>query len=98
MQADRIEDDSMKHDALFDLTGKTALVTGASRGIGEAPRLLARQGAHVIVSSRKLDACETVAHRSAPTAAPSAIAAHRRRRVDRQRFRASAQGLGPTCS
>jgi NAD(P)-dependent dehydrogenase (short-subunit alcohol dehydrogenase family) len=46
----------------FDLTGKIALVTGASRGIGEAiARLLAKHGAHVIVSSRKASACETVA-------------------------------------
>lgn len=45
----------------FDLTGKTALVTGASRGIGESTaRLLAAYGARVIVSSRKLDACEQV--------------------------------------
>jgi NAD(P)-dependent dehydrogenase (short-subunit alcohol dehydrogenase family) len=47
---------------LFDLTGKTALVTGASRGIGEEiAKLLAEQGAHVIVSSRKLEDCQAVA-------------------------------------
>ncbi len=46
---------------VFDLSGKVAFVTGASRGIGEAgARLLAAHGAHVIVSSRKADACETV--------------------------------------
>ncbi len=45
----------------FNLSGKIALVTGASRGIGEAvARLLAAHGAHVIVSSRKVDACEGV--------------------------------------
>ncbi len=46
----------------FDLAGRVALVTGASRGIGEAAaRTLANHGAHVIVASRKADACETVA-------------------------------------
>ncbi|MGN6740001.1 SDR family oxidoreductase [Dyella sp.] len=46
---------------LFDLTGKIALVTGASRGIGaEIARLFAAKGAHVIVSSRKLEDCQKV--------------------------------------
>ena len=46
----------------FDLTGRVALVTGASRGIGESiAQGLAQHGADVIVSSRKLDACEAVA-------------------------------------
>lgn len=45
----------------FDLTGRVALVTGASRGIGESiARTLARHGAHVVVTSRKLEACESV--------------------------------------
>lgn len=47
---------------LFDLKEKIALVTGASRGIGEEiAKLLAEQGAHVIVSSRKQEDCESVA-------------------------------------
>ena len=49
-------------DTLFDLTGKTAIVTGASRGIGEAiAARLAQHGANVVVSSRKVEACEEVA-------------------------------------
>ena len=49
-------------DSLFDLTGKIALVSGASRGIGAAiAKLLARYGAHVIVSSRKQGECAAVA-------------------------------------
>ncbi len=46
---------------LFDLSGKIALVTGASRGIGAAiAKLLAQHGAHVIVSSRKIDGCQAI--------------------------------------
>lgn len=45
----------------FDLSGKIAIVTGASRGIGEAAaKLLAAHGAHTIVSSRKVADCQTV--------------------------------------
>ena len=46
---------------LFDLSGQTAVVTGASRGIGRAIAVrMAEHGAKVVVSSRKLDACEEV--------------------------------------
>ncbi len=47
---------------LFDITDKTAIVTGSSRGIGKAiAEALADQGANVVISSRNQDACEEVA-------------------------------------
>jgi len=46
----------------FDLTGKVAVITGSSRGIGRSSaELLARLGAKVVISSRKADACKEVA-------------------------------------
>ncbi len=46
----------------FDLTGTVAIVTGSSRGIGLASaRELAEHGAKVVISSRKQDACDSVA-------------------------------------
>ncbi len=49
-------------DPLFDLTGKVALITGGSRGLGlEMVRAFADHGADVIVVSRKIEACEAAA-------------------------------------
>jgi len=49
----------MTTTTLFDLTGKVALLTGASKGMGKAmAEALAEHGAKVVVSSRKLDQCQ----------------------------------------
>ena len=49
--------------AMFDLSNKIALVTGGSRGLGREMALaFARAGADVVIASRKLAACEEVAH------------------------------------
>jgi NAD(P)-dependent dehydrogenase (short-subunit alcohol dehydrogenase family) len=49
-------------DPLFDFTGKVALVTGGSRGLGyQMVKAFAERGADVIIASRKLDNCEKVA-------------------------------------
>lgn len=49
-------------DPLFDFTGKVALVTGGSRGLGyQMVKAFAERGADVIIASRKLENCEKVA-------------------------------------
>ncbi|TXL77697.1 SDR family oxidoreductase [Vineibacter terrae] len=49
-------------DRLFDFSGKVALITGASRGMGyEMAKAFAERGADIVVTSRKLDACQQVA-------------------------------------
>ena len=48
--------------SLFDLSGKVAVITGSSRGIGRAiAEAMADQGAKVVISSRKSDACAEAA-------------------------------------
>lgn len=48
--------------SLFDLSGKVAVITGSSRGIGRAiAEAMADQGAKVVISSRKAEACEEAA-------------------------------------
>ena len=58
---------------LFDLTGKTAVITGSTKGIGRAiAEQMALAGANVVISSRKADACERVAAEIAAAGGKSA--------------------------
>jgi NAD(P)-dependent dehydrogenase (short-subunit alcohol dehydrogenase family) len=48
--------------SLFDLSGKTAVITGSTKGIGKAiAQRMAEHGANVVISSRKEDVCAAVA-------------------------------------
>lgn len=54
----------MNIQSMFDLTGKTAIVTGGGRGLGEQIALVfAEAGANVVVCSRKLEACQKVSEK-----------------------------------
>jgi NAD(P)-dependent dehydrogenase (short-subunit alcohol dehydrogenase family) len=74
--------------ALFDLTGRIALVTGASRGIGEAiARLFAQQGATVVLSSRKAEDLEKVRQKIEAAGGKAVVrAAHAGTSADIQRL------------
>ncbi|HSG87653.1 MAG TPA: SDR family oxidoreductase [Pseudomonadales bacterium] len=53
---------SVAAGSMFDLTGKNAVITGSSKGIGRAiAEQMALHGANVVISSRKADACQVVA-------------------------------------
>lgn len=78
-------------ETLFDLSGKTALITGSSRGLGRAiADRMAQHGAAVVISSRKSEACEVAAdeiNRAYPDRRPAiAVPANISRREDLERL------------
>ena len=74
--------------SLFCLDNKVALITGSTRGIGLATaKLMAQQGAKVVISSRKADACEKVRHQFTTDGLQAiAIPCHIGSAEDRQRL------------
>jgi len=69
---------SVRASGLFDLTGRIAVITGATRGLGRAiAGAFALAGAHVVVVSRKPEACEkAAAELRADGGSATAIACH----------------------
>jgi NAD(P)-dependent dehydrogenase (short-subunit alcohol dehydrogenase family) len=82
---------------LFDLSGKTALVTGGGRGIGlDLAMGLAEAGAEVIVASRKLEKCEEAAEEITKVGGKArAMAVDMGKREDVDRFAAELETAAP---
>jgi NAD(P)-dependent dehydrogenase (short-subunit alcohol dehydrogenase family) len=84
----------MKIEELFSVTGKTAVVTGGSRGIGEMiTRGLIANGAHVIITSRKASDCAALAAELGPACIP--LAADLSQMAEIERFAAEVAARMP---
>ena len=84
----------MKIENLFSVAGKVAVVTGGSRGIGEMiTRALIDNGAHVIITSRKISDCEALAAQLGP--ACTAIPADLSQMAEIERFAAAVAAQAP---